>query len=122
MIVSIMDAQLLTSLEQRVDQLERDLGLPLGKQDSSLSESLTKLERDVEALGLTHLTPALVDKYERLQTLLDCRDTRQLLSRSLRKADLLLKSEPEIRQSASQLDEIQRLKRYLDFDPLHSEA
>lgn len=117
-----MDSQLLSSLEQRVSQLERDLGLPLGKQDPSLTESLSKLERDIDALGLNHLNPALVEKYTKLQGLLDCRDTRQLLSRTMRKAELLVKSEEEIRQVASQLEEVQRLKRFLDFDPLHSKG
>ena len=117
-----MDDQLISSLEQRVDQLERDLGLPLSKQDPALSDSITKLERDIEALGLTHLTPDLVDKYQRLKALLDCADTKKMLSHTLRKAEIVMKSEQEMRQAGKQLEEIQRLKRFLDFDPLHSEG
>lgn len=115
-----MDEQLLLSLEQRVDQLERDLGLPLPKQDPPVAESIARLERDIEALGLSALNPELVDKYHKLKALLDCADTRKALSHTLRKAEILMKSAQDMRQAAKQLEEIQRLKRFLDFDPLHS--
>ena len=116
-----MESQLISSLEQRVSQLERDLGPLLSKHDPSYSEAITKLEREIEALKLANLDQSLVEKYHKLKPLLDCADTRKILSQTIRKAEIIMKSEEEMRQAAKQLEEIQRLKRFLDFDPLHSE-
>ena len=43
-----------------------------------------------------------------------------LLLNSIAKAERVLKSENEIREAATLMEKINSLKRYLDFDPLHS--
>ncbi|CAG9327802.1 unnamed protein product [Blepharisma stoltei] len=117
-----MESNLIESLEIRAKSLSDHLGnyKSLLSQHESVSSTYLKLQREFDNLLIGGIDSSLVQKVQNLTPLLDASDVKGLLVNAFVRSEFVLKYENEIRELARQMEKIEALKRYLDFDPLHN--
>lgn len=117
-----MDSNLVESIEIRAKNLSDHLGTykSLLSQNETISSYYIKINREFDNLELNGIDTNLVQKVQNLTPLLDASNVKGLLVNAFVKSEFVLKYENEIRELARNLEKIEALKRYLDFDPLHN--
>jgi molybdopterin converting factor small subunit len=110
------------SLERRVQSISEHLGnhKVILSQNETVSSLYAKLLREYDSLMITNINSDFIQKYQNLITLINENDVKALLLNTFVKAEFVLKFEHEIREVARQLEKIEALKRFLDFEPLHN--
>jgi hypothetical protein len=69
---------------------------------------------------ITNINQDFIAKYQNLINLINENDVKAFLLNTFVKAEFILKFENELRDVARQMEKIEALKRFLDFDPLHN--
>ena len=117
-----MEKNTIDSLEKRVQSISEHLGnyKAILAQNETVSSLYTKSLREYDSLMITNINSEFVIKYQNLISLINENDVKALLLNTFVKAEFVLKFENEIREVARQMEKIETLKRFLDFDPLHN--
>ena len=117
-----MEKNTIESLEKRVQSIEEHLGnyKAISNQNETVSSLYTKLLRGYDSFMITNINADFLLKYQNLINLINENDVKSLLLNTFVKAEFILKFENEIREVARQMEKIESLKRFLDFDPLHN--
>lgn len=117
-----MEKNTIETLERRVQALSDHLGnyKSIISQGETVSSLYTKLQRENDSLMITNINSDFISKYQNLAPLINENDVKSLLLNTFVKAEFILKFESEIREVARQMEKIESLKRFLDFDPLHN--
>ena len=117
-----MEKNTIEILERRVQSISEHLGnyKAILSQNETISSLYAKLTREYDSLMLTNINSEFLLKYQNLINLINENDVKSLLLNTFVKAEFVLKFENEIREVARQMEKIEALKRFLDFDPLHN--
>ena len=117
-----MEKNTIETLERRVQAVTDHLGnyKAILSQNETVSSLYSKLQRENESLMISNINQEFINKYQNLAPLINENDVKSLLLNTFVKAEFILKFEKDIREVARQLEKIESLKRFLDFDPLHN--
>mmetsp|Transcript_8755 Transcript_8755/g.17089 ORF Transcript_8755/g.17089 Transcript_8755/m.17089 type:complete len:163 (-) Transcript_8755:1342-1830(-) len=113
---------MIESLRLRVDQISQHLGKSERFQVESVSESIENLVSQTDAIGVSKSWDEIVARYNRLKSLLETVNVQRYLIASRSKAQTVLDNKPFLVASQKQLERIQALRHYLNFEPLHDLA